>query len=83
MSGNRGVVYLGPNKVQVSPIDDPKMATPAGRKIDHGVILRVVCRRRPERRLPRYSLLDDGGNELRLIPSTSVYRFTAFMFTSG
>ncbi len=42
MSSNRGVVYLGPNKVEVQPIGDPKMETPAGKKIDHGVILRVV-----------------------------------------
>lgn len=42
MSNNRGVVYLGPNKVEVMEIGDPKMETPQGRKIDHGVILKVV-----------------------------------------
>ncbi|MFT8242938.1 formaldehyde dehydrogenase, glutathione-independent [Roseomonas sp. BN140053] len=42
MSGNRGVVYLGPNQVEVQNIDDPKMQAPDGRKITHGVILRVV-----------------------------------------
>jgi len=42
MAGNRGVVYLGPNKVDVMDIGDPKMETPQGRKIDHGVILKVV-----------------------------------------
>jgi len=42
MSGNRGVVYLGPNHVEVQKIADPKMETPHGRKIDHGVILKVV-----------------------------------------
>ena len=42
MSSNRGVVYLGPGKVEVRSIDDPKMATPSGKKIDHAVILRIV-----------------------------------------
>ena len=42
MSKNRGVVYLGPNKVEVHDIGDPRMETPSGKKIDHGVILRVV-----------------------------------------
>ena len=42
MGDNRGVVYLGPNKVEVQKIADPRMETPQGRKIDHGVILKVV-----------------------------------------
>lgn len=42
MGDNRGVVYLGPNHVEVQKIADPKMETPKGRKIDHGVILKVV-----------------------------------------
>ena len=42
MSGNRGVVYLGNGKVEVQKIDYPKMQDPRGRKIEHGVILRVV-----------------------------------------
>jgi len=42
MSTNRGVVYRGPNQVQVQSIDEPKMQAPSGKKIDHGVILRVV-----------------------------------------
>ena len=42
MSGNRGVVYLGSGKVEVQKIDYPKMQDPRGRKIEHGVILRVV-----------------------------------------
>ncbi len=42
MSGNRGVVYLGPGKVEVQNIPYPKMQDPQGRQIDHGVILRVV-----------------------------------------
>jgi glutathione-independent formaldehyde dehydrogenase len=42
MSRNRGLVYLGPGKVEVQDIDDPKFANPAGKKIEHGVILKVV-----------------------------------------
>ncbi|KAB0681944.1 formaldehyde dehydrogenase, glutathione-independent [Aureimonas leprariae] len=42
MAGNRGVVYLGPNKVEVQDIDDPKFEDPHGRKIEHAVILKVV-----------------------------------------
>ena len=40
--GNRGVVYIGPGQVEVQNIDDPKLQAPDGRKIDHGVILKVV-----------------------------------------
>ena len=36
MSGNRGVVYLGPGKVEVQNIPYPKMQDPQGRQIDHG-----------------------------------------------
>lgn len=43
MASNRGVIYLGPNKVEVQSIDDPKFENPAGKKIEHGVILRVVA----------------------------------------
>lgn len=42
MAENRGVIYLGPNKVEVQSIDFPKMQNPKGRKIDHAVILRVI-----------------------------------------
>ena len=42
MTGNRGVVYLGPGKVEVQSIDYPKLQDPKGRKAEHGVILRVV-----------------------------------------
>lgn len=42
MSENRGVVFLGQNKVEVQSIDFPKMQNPAGKKINHGVILKVV-----------------------------------------
>jgi glutathione-independent formaldehyde dehydrogenase len=42
MASNRGVVYLGPNKVEVQSIDHPKLQNPSGKKIEHGVILKVV-----------------------------------------
>jgi glutathione-independent formaldehyde dehydrogenase len=42
MATNRGVVYLEPGKVEVQSIDFPKLQNPAGKKIDHGVILKVV-----------------------------------------
>ena len=42
MSSNRGVVYMGPGKVDVQSIDYPKMVDPSGRSIQHGVILKVV-----------------------------------------
>src|SRR5271154_6108113 len=42
MASNHGVVYLGPGKVEVQSIDFPKLENPAGKKIDHGVILKIV-----------------------------------------
>src|ERR1700747_567011 len=42
MASNQGVVYLGPNHVEVQSIDYPKFENPAGKTIDHGVILKVV-----------------------------------------
>lgn len=42
MATNRGVVYLGPGKVEVQSIDYPKMKNPAGKEITHGVILKIV-----------------------------------------
>jgi glutathione-independent formaldehyde dehydrogenase len=42
MAENSGVVFLGQNKVEVQSIDFPKLQNPAGKKIDHGVILKVV-----------------------------------------
>ena len=42
MATNRGVVYLAPGKVEVQSIDFPKLQNPAGKKIDHGVILKIV-----------------------------------------
>ncbi|WIA59160.1 formaldehyde dehydrogenase, glutathione-independent (plasmid) [Sphingobium sp. WTD-1] len=43
MSGNRGVVYVGPGKVEVRDIDDPKFEDPRGRKIEHAVILKILA----------------------------------------
>jgi glutathione-independent formaldehyde dehydrogenase len=42
MASNRGVVYLAPGKVEIQSIDYPKLQNPAGKKIDHGVILKIV-----------------------------------------
>src|SRR5580700_7941929 len=42
MAENTGVVFLGQNKVEVQSIDFPKMQNPVGKKINHGVILKVV-----------------------------------------
>jgi len=42
MSENRGVVYIEQGRVEVQGIPFPKLQTPNGRKIGHGVILRVV-----------------------------------------
>src|SRR6202167_5514653 len=41
MASNRGVVYVGPGKVEVRPIDFPKLSL-GSRKCEHGVILKVV-----------------------------------------
>ena len=42
MGDNRGVVYIGTRKVEVQDIPDPKLEDPRGRRIDHGVILKIV-----------------------------------------
>ena len=42
MAENHGVVYLGTNHVEVQSINYPKLENPAGKKIEHAVILRVV-----------------------------------------
>jgi glutathione-independent formaldehyde dehydrogenase len=42
MSNNRGVVYIKPGTVEVQSIDFPQLKNPRGRKIGHGVILKVV-----------------------------------------
>jgi len=39
---NRGVVYQGPGKVEVQDIADPHFINPAGKKIEHAVILKVI-----------------------------------------
>ena len=41
-NSNRGVVYLKPGHVEVQSIDFPTFRNPAGKTIDHGVILKVV-----------------------------------------
>src|SRR4051794_14591059 len=42
MASNRGVVFQGPGRVAVGAIDDPQFQNPAGKPIEHGVILKVV-----------------------------------------
>ncbi|GGG85739.1 glutathione-independent formaldehyde dehydrogenase [Salipiger pallidus] len=39
---NIGVVYTGPGAVEVQKIDDPKLQSPDGRKLEHAVILKVI-----------------------------------------
>jgi glutathione-independent formaldehyde dehydrogenase len=41
MASNRGVVYVGPGKVEVRSIDYPKLSL-GSRKCEHGVILKLV-----------------------------------------
>ncbi len=41
-NSNRGVVYLKPGHVEVQKIDFPTFRNPAGKTIDHAVILKVV-----------------------------------------
>src|SRR4029077_17190725 len=43
MPSNRGVVYLGPGEVEVQDIDFPTFSNPAGKEMEHGVILKVVA----------------------------------------
>ena len=42
MSENRGVVYVEQGRVEVQSIPFPKLDNPSGKKIEHGVILKVV-----------------------------------------
>lgn len=42
MSENRGVVYIEQGKVEVQSIPFPKLVNPQGKRIGHGVILKVV-----------------------------------------
>jgi glutathione-independent formaldehyde dehydrogenase len=44
MAKNRGVAYIKPGEVKVESIDFPKMEdAPSGKKIEHGVILKIIC----------------------------------------
>jgi glutathione-independent formaldehyde dehydrogenase len=43
MATNPGVVYVGPGKVEVQSIADPRFVTPTGRQIDHGIIVRPIA----------------------------------------
>lgn len=44
MPSNRGIVYLGPEHVEVQDLDYPKLIDASnGKKIEHGVILKVVA----------------------------------------
>src|SRR5437763_8004436 len=42
MASNRGIAYVGTGKVEVRPIDYPKLAV-GDRKCEHGVILKIVA----------------------------------------
>jgi glutathione-independent formaldehyde dehydrogenase len=42
MASNRGIVYIGPGKVEVQGVNYPKFVSPNGKEIDHGVIVRIV-----------------------------------------
>jgi glutathione-independent formaldehyde dehydrogenase len=42
MAENRGVVYIEQGKVEIHSIPFPKLETPSGKRIGHGVILKVV-----------------------------------------
>jgi glutathione-independent formaldehyde dehydrogenase len=42
MAENRGVVYVGQGKVEVQSIPFPRLESPSGKKIEHGVILKVI-----------------------------------------
>ena len=42
MAENRGVVYIEQGKVEIQSIPFPKLDNPQGRKIEHGVILKVI-----------------------------------------
>ncbi|UGV29161.1 formaldehyde dehydrogenase, glutathione-independent [Rhodopseudomonas boonkerdii] len=42
MAGNRVLTFQGPMKLEVKTIDYPKLEDPHGRKIEHGVIVKLV-----------------------------------------
>jgi len=41
-TANRVIAFMGPRKVEVKSIDYPKLQNPKGKKIEHGVILKIV-----------------------------------------
>ncbi len=43
MPSNRGVMYVGPGKVEVRPIPYPVFRNPQGKPIEHDIILKVVA----------------------------------------
>jgi glutathione-independent formaldehyde dehydrogenase len=43
MAGNRCLTYLAPGRVEVQDWDYPKLETLAGRRLDHGAILKVLA----------------------------------------
>ena len=42
-TANRVIAFMGPRKVEVKSIDYPKLQNPKGKKIEHGVILKIVA----------------------------------------
>jgi glutathione-independent formaldehyde dehydrogenase len=42
MSTNRGVAYSGPSKVKVRSIPFPELVDPRGKRIGHGVGMKVM-----------------------------------------
>ena len=43
VDGNRVVTFVAPFKVKIETIPYPKLADPSGKKIEHGVILKIVA----------------------------------------
>jgi glutathione-independent formaldehyde dehydrogenase len=41
-TANRVIAFMGPRKVEVKSIGYPKLQNPKGKKIEHGVILKIV-----------------------------------------
>jgi glutathione-independent formaldehyde dehydrogenase len=65
MTSNRGVVYVGPGKVEVRSIDFPKLVDPRGKRCDHGVILKVVSTNICGSDQPHGAGTDDGRTRAR------------------
>ena len=42
MAGNRVVTFMGPMQMELQTFDYPKLVTPAGKKANHGAILKIV-----------------------------------------